>query len=406
MVEFPHDFLFGAATSAYQVEGNNVNCDWWEWERRTGKEVSGSACRHYELYRQDFDLAKSLNHTCHRLSLEWSRIEPQEGKFSSDEIEHYRQVISALRERGIEPLVTLHHFTNPLWFSQRGGWRNPSLIHYFLRYVRRMSEELASSVKYWITINEPNVYAYHAYLIGAWPPQGKSYTVTKIVTDNLLIAHRQAYQLIHELYAQKNLAPVLVSIAHNVQSFVPCFPTLKNKVFSLLRSFLYNFGIIEDLCGHKSLDFIGVNYYTRSLVDIEGWSRRALLLTPCGHNHSTLSRNTMGWDIYPEGLFDLLLRLKRYRLPVFILENGTCVDDDAVRWQFIRSHLESLHRAMEAGVTVSGYVYWSLLDNFEWDKGFAPRFGLIEVDYRTYQRTVRESAKKFAEVSRTKRLMC
>jgi len=175
MIEFPKDFLWGAATSAYQVEGENSNSDWWEWEKRgRGKEPSGQACRHYELYKEDFDLAKSLNHNTHRLSVEWSRIEPQEGVFSDKELAHYQQVLTALRERNLKPLVTLHHFTNPVWFSRIGGWENKRSIDYFLRYTKRVVEALGNQVEYWMTINEPLVYAYHAYILGVWPPEKKS----------------------------------------------------------------------------------------------------------------------------------------------------------------------------------------------------------------------------------------
>jgi len=164
-MEFPKNFLWGAATAAYQVEGNNLNCDWWEWEKRVGlKELSGEACRHYELYRRDFDLARSLNHNAHRLSVEWSRIEPAEGEFDERQIAHYRDVILALRERNIVPLVTLHHFTNPLWFSRLGGWENKKCVFYFSRYLEKLVDALADKVDFWITVNEPLVYAYHSYL--------------------------------------------------------------------------------------------------------------------------------------------------------------------------------------------------------------------------------------------------
>lgn len=405
MIEFPKDFFWGAATSAYQVEGNNLNSDWWEWERKIGlKETSGEACRHYDFYKDDFDLAKSLNHNAHRLSIEWSRIEPQEGKFSSQELSHYRDVIDSLRERNLEPIVTLHHFTNPLWFVKLGGWQNKKSSVYFLRYVDRVVKAVGQKVNYWVTINEPMVYVYHAYVLGAWPPQEESFFKGKLVEDNLILSHLKAYQFIHEIYKEKNLFRPYVSIAQNLQAFVPCKATLKNKFASYLRGKIFNFTFIEQLSRHKSLDFIGINYYTRSLVDVERWYPRNLALDICKRNHSTLKKNSLGWDIYPEGIYGLLLRLKRYRLPVFILENGICTDDDNARWDFICQHLNYIHMAMQEGVKVLGYIYWSLIDNFEWDKGFSPRFGLIEVDYNTYKRTVRESAKKFSLVCKTNML--
>lgn len=405
MLKFPEDFFWGAATSAYQVEGNNKNSDWWEWEKRVAlKEVSGEACRHYELYKQDFDLAKLLQHNAHRLSLEWSRIEPEKGKFSEKELEHYIDVILSLKERGLEPVVTLHHFTNPLWFAKLGGWENKCAALYFQSYVERIVLALGGQVKYWVTINEPMVYIYHSYVIGVWPPQEKSLSKAGKLTYNLIVAHLKAYRLIHDIHKRNNWPPPMVSVAGNLQDFVPCINTLRNKIAAYLRNINFNFKFLDRLAALKALDFIGINYYTRSLVETEGWGIKHLLLDICKKDHSRLKKNDMGWDIYPEGLYHLLLEFKKYKLPLFILENGICTQDDQLRWDFISSHLENLHRAMSEGVKVLGYIYWSLLDNFEWDKGFGPRFGLIEVDYRTYQRTIRESARKFCAVCRDNRL--
>lgn len=404
MMEFPENFLWGAATSAYQIEGNNTNSDWWEWEKRAGlKEVSGQACRGYELYKHDFDLAKALNHNAHRLSIEWSRIQPQEGGFSSEEIGHYADVILSLKERGIEPIVTLHHFTNPLWFSKLGGWQLKNAHEYFLRYAEKMVEVLCDKVRFWATINEPLIYAYNSYLVGVWPPQEKSFSKAQDVAENLFLAHVKAYELIHSVYKEKGLPSPYVSIAKGVRVFEPCRHTLRNKLASYLRSRKFNFEFIEKLIRHKALDFIGINYYTRDLVETRGWSGSNLFLDVC-KDHSRLKKNSLGWDIYPNGLYLLLKGLKRYNLPVFILENGVCTDEDEVRWDFIYEHLKATHLAMAQGVKVLGYIYWSLIDNYEWDKGFFPRFGLIGVDYDTYGRTVRESAKKFSLVCRNNRL--
>jgi len=401
MHRFPHNFLWGAATSAYQVEGGNSNADWWEWERKVGKEASGDACRHYELYRQDFDLAKELNHNAHRLSLEWSRIEPEEGRFSDKELEHYKNVILALKERNIEPVVTLHHFTNPVWLAKQGGWLNIKAEKHFLRFAEKVVEALADKVRFWVTINEPNVYTYHSYILGVWPPQEKSYRKAEQVTSNLLAAHAGAYRLIRDIYRKKNLVIPYISIAESLQAFVPCSKTLKNRIAVYLRERWFNFSVIEKLISSHTLDFIGVNYYTRQLVDVESWGPNHLVLDVCKRNHDPRRKNSIGWDVYPEGLYDLLIKLKKYHLPVFILENGICTQDDDLRWEYIAEHLKSLKRAMDKGVSVLGYIYWSLLDNFEWDKGFSPRFGLIDVDYGTYRRSVRQSARNLAEVCKT-----
>lgn len=401
MIKFPKEFLWGAATSAYQVEGGNSNSDWWEWEKTVGKENSGDACRHYELYEHDFDLVKNLNHNAHRLSIEWSRIEPQEGKFSAEALRHYIKVIISLKRRNIEPLITLHHFTNPLWFSKAGGWENKRSAARFLRYCDFVVLALASHVRYWITINEPNVYMTHAYLWGVWPPQSKSYLKAKAVEDNLSNAHIKAYRQIHAIYKKLNFPRPSVGIAQNIQDFVPCTQSSRDRFAAYLRSKWYNFGFFDKISRQKTMDFIGVNYYSRQLVHVSKWGITNLAMDVCKQNHYPKKKNSLGWDIYPEGLYNSLLRLKKYRLPVIITENGICTPDDNLRWEYIYEHLRNMHRAMEEGVNVIGYLYWSLMDNFEWDKGFGPRFGLIDINYKTYTRTVRESAKKFAQVCKT-----
>jgi beta-glucosidase len=398
MIEFPKDFLWGAATSAYQVEGNNYNSDWWPWEMKTGKQSSGTACGHYDLYEQDFNLVKGLGHNAHRLSIEWARIEPTEGHFSQEAVRHYVDVIRALHRRGIEPVVTLHHFTNPLWFSQSGGWERRDAVIRFLRYVERVVYALAPHVRYWITINEPTILISHGYLQGLWPPQARSIFRASAAHDYLAEAHIKAYRLIHEIYCSASLPAPSVGLAHHMPAIVPCSPTFRNRLAARLRDHWFNYEFLDRITRHRSLDFIGLNYYSRNLVDVSRWNWGSLMYEVCGQGHHPLKKNSLGWDIYPEGLYQILMRLKRYRLPIIITENGICTDDDALRWDFMASHLRCVHRALADGAPVTGYLYWALLDNFEWDKGFAPRFGLIHVDYATLHRTIRYSAHKFSQV--------
>jgi beta-glucosidase len=401
MMEFPRGFLWGAATSAYQVEGNNRNADWWQWEKDTGKENSGQACRHYELYAQDFDLARDLHHNAHRLSIEWSRIEPEEGKFSQQELQHYLDVIRALRQRNIEPVVTLHHFTNPAWFSRSTGWEKPRSPSAFLRYCEFVVRALAEHVHYWITINEPTIYLSHAYIMGVWPPQARSIPMAKAVENNLIAAHIRSFRLIHSIYRESNLPAPAVGIAQHMQAFIPCTQAAKNRFAAYLRDRWYNFGIIDSITRHRAADFIGINYYSRQMVDLKKWGLSNFTRDICEKNHHPVRKNSLGWDIYPEGLYELLMKLKKYRLPIIVTENGICTENDDLRWQFIRAHLENIHRALKEGAAVTGYLYWSLMDNFEWDKGFTPRFGLLEIDYSTFARTIRNSAVRFGEVCKT-----
>ncbi len=401
MIQFPKSFLWGSATSSYQVEGGNANADWWPWEKSAGKEPSAAACRHYELYEQDFDLIKGLKHNAHRLSIEWSRIEPQEGNFSQKELQHYVDVILALRARGIEPVVTLHHFTNPIWFSTSEGWEKRNSVDRFLRYCDVVVRALAKHVHFWITINEPTIVASHAYLFGAWPPQAKSYRRAKTVLDNFARAHVASYRRIHAIYKELDCSTPAVSISHHIAAIVPCTSALRDRLASFLRDKWYNFDLLDDLARQNTLDFIGLNYYSRHLVHLKKWGIGNLVWDVCQEKHFPLKKNSLGWDIYPEGLYQVLLKLKKYKVPVMVTENGICTSDDKQRWDYLREHLKSVHRAMQEGVPVTGYLYWSLMDNFEWDKGFGPRFGLIEVDYADGKRTIRESARKFAQVCQT-----
>jgi beta-glucosidase len=402
MITFPAHFLFGAATSAYQVEGNNRTSDWWTWEPRAGlREFSGDAARHYELFEQDFALAESLSHNAHRLSVEWGRVEPEEGKFSGAEIDHYRAVIRALVKRSINPVVTLHHFTNPSWFTGRGGWLRKDAPDYFRRYATTVVRALCDDVRLWVTFNEPMVLVYHSYVRGIWPPQERSFGKAERVIRNLAASHIGAYGSIRSIYAAENRTRPFISIAKNIRAFLPFRSGLKNTFAARARNRLYNMRFIDTLVREKTLDFIGVNYYTRELAAWRGWGPKGFLFDFHSEKNDPVEKNSLGWVVYPEGLCALLLSLKRYGLPVFILENGICTQDDDQRWRFIRGHLKSIHRAMEQGVKVMGYMYWSLLDNFEWHEGFGPRFGIVEVDYTTYTRTVRESGKRYADVCRT-----
>ena len=206
--------------------------------------------------------------------------------FNKQELKHYKDVIIALRERNLEPVVTLHHFTNPLWFAKSGGWQNKQAREYFLRYVQIITEALCENVRYWVNINEPLVYVYHSYILGIWPPQETSFSKAKKVKENLFSAHISAYRLIHNIYRRKNLRTPWVGIAKNTQAFMPCSQSLRNRFAVYLRSRWFNFEFVQRLIRAKSLDFIGINYYTRSLVDVEGWRFKNLLLDTCRKDHS------------------------------------------------------------------------------------------------------------------------
>lgn len=396
---FPAGFLWGAATSAHQVEGGNIHSDWWAWEQ-AGRvtEPSGDACRHYDLFESDFDLAASLHHNAHRFSIEWSRIEPAEGRWDDHELEHYRHVIAALRARHLEPIVTLHHFTCPQWFSERGGWEHPQALAAFSRYVRRVAQALGRDIRYWITFNEPAVLLWHGYLEGAWPPGQRSLAAAQRVLRQLARAHAAAYRIIHDTCAWQQ---PLVGVAHYCTATAPCRAgRLQDRLASHWRGQYINDTLVG-MFQRAGADFVGVNYYRRDFIRWGGWLGR---VCPADHHPDAGPRNALGWESYPPGLYQCLQRLRRYRLPILITENGVCATDDAQRWRFIRDHLQHVARAAHDGAPVIGYVYWSLLDNFEWAEGFGPRFGLIAVEYATQRRTVRPSALRYARVCQTNAL--
>jgi len=374
-MKFPNNFLWGAATSSHQVEGGNVN-DWSEWK----KGDAGRACDHYHRFEQDFDLAKSLGHNAHHFSIEWSRIEPKEGKINQNEIEHYRQVIRALRQRGLEPFVTLWHFTLPTWLAKKGGWLNPKAPYYFDRYVKIIAENLFNEVKFWITINEPNVYALNSYLRDIWPPQKKSAAKYLKVLKNLVKAHQLAYRALRlvDLDCQ-------VGVAKNQTFFEG------NLLLKYPANYFHNQYFLERI--KNSQDFIGLNYYFHNRI--KGFK----------FNHNSNEEfSDLGWEIYPEGIYRVLKELKKYNKPIYITENGLADKDDAKREKFIKEHLTWIWRAIQEKIDVRGYFHWSLLDNFEWDKGFWPRFGLIEVDYQTMARKIRPSAKIYARICKENQL--
>jgi beta-glucosidase len=378
------------ATSSHQVEGGNFN-DWTEWEKKNAERlakkarrhwkkwqqekfpemfepknyISGQACDHYHLYEKDFDIAKSLGHNAHRFSIEWSRIEPKEGKLNQKEIEHYRQVLLALKEHGLEPFVTLYHWPLPIWLAQKGGWLNKKTPYYFDRFVKIVSENLFDYVNFWITLNEPDIYASSSYLTGVWTPQKKSIFKYFEVLNNLVRAHQLAYRSLHliDLGCQVGIA--------------------KNNIYfekSPLSDYFWNNYFLKKIKDQQ--DFIGLNYYFHHRF----FKKRRL------------PRTDLGWGFYPKGIYHLLKNLRRYNKPIYITENGLADTKDEERAKFIKDHLYWTHKAIQEGVDVQGYFHWSLLDNFEWDKGFWPRFGLVEVDYKTLERKVRPSAKIYARI--------
>jgi len=402
---FPENFYWGSATSAHQVEGGTRN-DWTEWEEanaeRLAKEaerkfgrlsrwpdikkqaqnpqnyISGKACDHYNRYEKDFDIVKSLGHSAYRFSIEWSRIEPEEGKWNEKEIEHYRQAIAALRARNLEPFVTLWHWTIPLWLQDKGGVKSKKFPEYFAKYAKKMAVELPD-VKFWITLNEPEIYPANSYLKGIWPPQKRCIRSYWRVTKNLIHAHNAAFDVIKKIGSGAK-----VGIAKNNINFEAYQNKFINRLLKKLIDWLWNFYFLDKVSDKQ--DFIGLNHYFHNRIDY-------------GFNKNENKKiSDMGWELYPGGIYHVLKDLKKYNKPIYITENGLADARDVNREWFIKETLRNIHRAIQEDVDVKGYFYWSLLDNFEWDKGFWPRFGLVEIDYKTMERKIRPSARVYAEI--------
>ena len=399
MKKFPEGFLFGAATSAHQVEGDLHN-DWTEWEKENAirlareatqklnylqnwdaikeiaanpeKYISGKAADHYSRYEEDFKIAKELGHNATRLSIEWSRVEPEEGKFDENEIEHYKRVIQKLLELDIEPFVTLWHWPIPIWLRNIGGWQNKKITNYFVRYVEKMVTALPD-VKFWITLNEPELWANKAYMIGDWPPQKRNPFIYWRVLQNLIKVHTKAYGVIKKINPHSS-----VGIAKNNVYFEAYKNKFINRLLKRIFDCWWNFYFLNKINNHH--DFIGLNHYFHHRINY-------------GFNKNENKKvSDMGWELYPEGLYYALKEVSRYKKPIYITENGLADAHDTQRAWFITEYLKNVLKAIDEGVDVRGYLHWSLLDNFEWDKGFWPRFGLVEVDYKTYGRQIRESA--------------
>jgi len=387
-VQFPEGFLWGAATAAHQVEGGNVRSDWWLAEQDGRLQfASGAACEQYTRYEADFDLAVELGHTAHRLSVEWARIEPEPGVFDEREIEHYIGVLKALKARGLTSFVTLHHFTNPQWFARRGGWVAGDASQLFERYVRRIAPELAPYVDFWLTINEPSTVPPAGYVTGFWPPFRKLalFSAARMI-EQQAIAHKRAYAALHELVPDARVGYTTTFLCWRPRNERSRWQQFLARTASWVSNYWFS-----DRVGDAT-DFIGLQFYLTLAV---GWR-------PYGvGNMAGAPRNDLGWDIVPSGFRDVVnAAWRRYGKPIYITENGLADAADSRRADYIRDHLVELRRAMTDGADVRGYLHWSLLDNFEWAYGYAPRFGLVEVDFDTQVRTPRPSARVYERIIR------
>jgi beta-glucosidase len=383
---FPSGFFWGTATSAHQTEGGNTNTDWWDFEhegRTRSKESSGDACDSWNRWADDLDLVASLGLTAYRFSVEWARIEPADGEWSQAALDHYRVVAADCRERGITPLVTLHHFTTPRWMAAHGGWESPTMPERFATYAARTAAALHDHVETFMTINEPNAFAAVGWIDGRFPPGKTDLALCWSVMENQRAAHRAAVDAIREF------APgASVGLTLSMAEYEAVDPTCEQMV-EAARAFTEN----AYLDATKGDDFLGVQVYSRTMMGPEGGAP-----VPAGAEVTQ-----MGWEFRPQALEHCVRRVHDYTggsLPMIVTENGIATEDDSRRVAFVEEALRGLHACVADGIDVRGYCYWSLLDNFEWDDGFGKTFGLASVDHETFARTLKPSAQWYAEVAR------
>lgn len=401
-ISFPKEFHWGTATAAHQVEGHLTN-NWSEHERRKGLELSGAACDHWNRWPSDFQLLSDLEMTSYRFSIEWSRLEPQEGVYDDEALAVYSAMVDDLVARGIRPVVTLHHFSHPQWWEAKGGFADESNLALFLRHCERVFDALSDRVSTWVTINEPTVFSTMGYTLGMFPPGKRSLRLTLRVMRNLLRAHAMVY---HTLKSKRR--EVQIGIAKNVTLFDP-----KNRwspvdwPLARLLEWFWNGAWRSGILNGKmwfteipqakgSLDFVGLNYYTHVLTGLSLPALRNLKFPKRTHEVAT----EFGYPMYAEGFRRAIEFLQPLGVPIEVTENGVADANDTLRSEHLKRHLWVLSKAIEDGHDVRSYHHWSLLDNFEWAEGYAMRFGLHEVNYETQERTLRSSGQVYREIAR------
>jgi beta-glucosidase len=437
VIEFPRNFLWGAATSAYQVEGSPLAdgagpSNWHRFSHTPGRvhdgETGDIACDHYHRYADDVALLRRLGINAYRFSVSWSRVMPRgRGAVNPAGVDFYDRLVDALLANGIEPMVTLYHWDLPAALDEVGGWLNPEIAKWFAEYAAVVFRKLDGRVKLWTTLNEPWVSTDAGYLHGVHAPGHRSAFEAPIASHRLLLAHAEAVRAyraegrhriglvvnLEPKYAASNDAADLAAVARadaymNRQYLDPVFlgryPEELAEVFGEAwpRWPADDFALIR-----QPIDFLGVNYYTRNITrfDARAWPLRA---APVVQKRAT--RTETGWEVFPAGLTRVLTWVKeRYgNPPVYVTENGAAFFDppsldgdrvaDPLRVDYLRKHLTAVHAAIEAGADVRGYFVWSLLDNFEWSAGYSKRFGIVHVDFETQTRTPKDSAAFYSDV--------
>jgi beta-glucosidase len=410
---FPRGFLWGAATASHQVEGGNTNNNWYRWEQTEGKikngDKSGLACDWWGgRWKEDFDRAAETGQNAHRLSIEWSRIQPAIDRWDEEALDYYRQIIRGLVERNLTPCVTLHHFSDPLWLTDLGGWLYADAPVLFEKYVRKVVEALKEYVTLWVTINEPNVYTFSSYLLGDFPPGHKSLPEAWQVAVQIARGHAAAYHAIHEIQKEAR-----VGLSINYRCFLPAASwspldklaaNIQHQAFNCSFTGAAQTGILKMLTYRANIphsvgtqDYIGLNYYSRDYTKFDLFSPQESFMKKYYGKDDELSSTGFIANV-PEGFYHGFKWAVKYGLPVIVTENGVEDSQDTLRPRYLLQHLYQTWRAVNFNWPVKGYFHWSLVDNFEWERGWSQRFGLWGLDTGNQMRIRRKSVDLYAEI--------
>ncbi|KKR06103.1 MAG: Beta-glucosidase [candidate division WS6 bacterium GW2011_GWF2_39_15] len=421
---FPTNFLWGASTAAHQIEGDCTN-DWSVWEKKNAQRlakqairiyrhlpkwdrlkeqaqnpanyISGKSIDGYNRYREDMNLLKDIGLNSYRFSIEWSRIEPEEGAYDEKEIQHYLEQLEYIKSKGIATVVTIWHWTIPTWLANKKGVLYPNFQKSFVAFATLLAKRLGKYVDYWITLNEPDVYTMQSYLQGFRPPRKKNFLKTLYIYFILLPnVHNETYDAIKEVLPKSK-----ISLSKQFVGYTAIGNTFENRLIVLLAQFFTNDLFMNRVKSH--LDFVGINHYFTTRINL--FRVKTLLFKSALNEFKYLDPQNriysdFGWELYPKSLYLALKDLRKYKLPVMITEHGLADSEDIYRKWFIKDSLKYLAKAMNEGVNVIGYHHWSLLDNFEWDQGFWPQFGLIAVNRKTMERKIRKSAFTYGNIAR------
>ncbi len=400
----PKKMLMGVSTASMQIEGGQLDTNWNDWYRRgfikDGTDPS-VANDHWKYWREDTALMGEMGLQLYRFSVEWARLIPEPGRVDERAAAQYREELTALNEAGIRPLLTIHHFSNPMWFEKKGAFEKRENLSDYLDLVKLVVERFGDLCSDYITINEPNVYATNCYFFGAWPPGKTGVKETLAVMENLAYCHIKAYEMIHRLRKEMGYTDTMVGCANHLRVFAPKNEkNLWHRISAKLTSYLFQDALTKAMTlgdfpfpmrnfAHlpkgEYTDFIGLNYYSRSTVSGIGDGVR-----------ENCPKTDLDWEIYPQGLVDCARRL--YEVlprPIWVTENGTCDNNDRFRCRYLYDHLKAIS---QSDLPFERYYHWCFCDNFEWVEGNSSRFGLVSVDPETRARTVKKAGRFYSEV--------